>query len=64
MAPGTNLEFNHLVHRPYWGKNLLMFYLSRIIDLDTARIKWYHMSCHNHPGQSFERFLDFVTGLD
>ena len=47
MASGTDLEFNHRVHHPNWGKNLLNFYLYRIIDLDTVRIKSYHMHCHN-----------------
>ena len=48
-------------------KNLLKFYLCRIIDLDTVHIKSYHMHCHNRLAeyriQALEHSLDFVTGV-
>ena len=54
-ASGTNLEFNHLEHHPDRGKNLLKFYLHRIIDFDTIRIKSYHMDWHNCPVEYYGR---------
>ena len=68
VTSGTNLEFNHLLHHPCWGKNLLDFYLHRMIDLDTLCIKSYHMNCHKDSDETqmipVGRFLDFVTGVD
>ena len=68
MASGTNLEFNHRVHHPNRGKNLLNFYLWRIIHIDTVRIKSYHTNCHNileiNRMTALGLLLDFVTSVD
>lgn len=50
------------------GKNLLKFYLFRIIHIDTTRIKSYNMQCHMHLDESrinpFGLSLDFMTSGD